>query len=49
MGPILVNMKDGYYGGSNMFVRANGGIAIPPSDVKIDKCSQRLRFSYAFY
>ena len=33
-GAILVNLKDGYYGGSNMFIRANGGIAIPPSEIK---------------
>lgn len=47
-GAILVNMKDGYYGGSNMFVRANGGIAIPPSDVKMTNAANDYAFRMRF-
>ncbi|MEB3376143.1 hypothetical protein SFC43_34345 [Bacteroides sp. CR5/BHMF/2] len=41
-------MKDGYYGGSNMFVRANGGIAIPPSDVKMTNAANDYAFRMRF-
>ena len=47
-GAILVNMKDGYYGGSNMFIRANGGIAIPPSNVKMTNAANDYAFRMRF-
>ena len=47
-GAILVNMKDGFYGGKNMFIRANGGIAIPPSDVKMTNAANDYAFRMQF-
>lgn len=47
-GAILVNLKDGYYGGSNMFIRANGGIAIPPSEIKMTNAANDYAFRMRF-
>lgn len=47
-GAILVNLKDGYYGGSNMFIRANGGIAIPPSKIKMTNAANDYAFRMRF-
>lgn len=47
-GAILINMKDGFYGGKNMFIRANGGIAIPPSDVKMTNAANDYAFRMQF-
>lgn len=47
-GAILVNLKDGYYGGSNMFIHANGGIAIPPPEVKMTNAANDYAFRMRF-
>lgn len=47
-GAILINMKDGFYGGKNMFIRANGGMAIPPSDVKMTNAANDYAFRMQF-
>lgn len=47
-GAILVNMKDGFYGGSNMFIRANGGVAMPPSKVKMTNAANDYAFRMQF-
>lgn len=47
-GAILINMKDGFYGGKNMFIRANGGVAIPPSSVKMTNAANEHAFRMQF-
>ena len=50
-GAILINLKDGFYGGKNMFIRANGGVAIPPSNVKMTNAANEhaFRMQFAYY
>ena len=45
---ILINLKDGFYGGKNMFIRANGGVAIPPSNVKMTNAANEHAFRMQF-
>lgn len=47
-GAVLINMKDGFYGGKNMFIRANGGVAIPPSSVKMTNAANDYAFRMQF-
>lgn len=47
-GAILINLKDGFYGGKNMFIRANGGVAIPPSNVKMTNVANEHAFRMQF-
>ena len=47
-GAILINLKDGFYGGKNMFIRANGGVAIPPSNVKMTNAANEHAFRMQF-
>ena len=47
-GAILVNLKDGFYGGSNMFVRASGGMAIAPSQDKMTNAGNEYDFRMRF-
>lgn len=47
-GAILINMKDGFYGGKNMFIRASGGVSIPPADVKMTNAANDYAFRMQF-
>lgn len=47
-GAILIKMKDGYYGGSNVFVRASGGMSVPPGKVKMTNAANDREFRMQF-
>lgn len=47
-GAILVNLKDGYYGNSNVFVRASGGMSVPPGKVKMTNAANEYVFRMQF-
>lgn len=47
-GAILINLKDGYYGGSNVFIRANGGMNFAPGKVTMTNAANERDFRMQF-
>lgn len=47
-GAILIKMKDGYYGGDNVFVRASGGMSIQPGKVEMTNAANERAFRMQF-
>lgn len=47
-GAILVQLKDRYDGGSNIYVRASGGMALAPGDVTMTNAANERNFRMQF-